>query len=84
MQSKALEKLIKEWGWHAAILEAHAIGYREGRRSRGKVVARGWAFGPNVSSIKGDELFVVSGRKDDKQDIPVEVVAKEVRRAKAK
>lgn len=78
--SKALGKLIKEWGWNAAILEAHAIGYREGRKSRGKVVARGWVFPQDF----GCNCAVVGVVCVDKRQIRVEVVAKEVKRGKKK
>lgn len=77
--SKAMEKLLSDWDGGAMTgLElaerAHAIGYREGRKSRGKVVARGWMV---PDSFTG---FRLSPHSYGRESFPVEVVAKEVER----
>jgi len=83
--SKALEKLLCEWDGGAMTgLElcerAHAIGLREGRKSRGKVVARGWVFPEDFDC----SCAVVGVVRVDRRQIRVEVVAKEVKRGAKK
>jgi len=89
--SKALEKLLCEWDGGAPMAwarmtglelceRAHAIGLREGRKSRGKVVARGWVFPEDFDC----SCAVVGVVRVDRRQIRVEVVAKEVKRGAKK
>lgn len=81
--SKALEKLLKEYsGWSVevedAIRAAHAIGLRDGKRSRGKVVARGWMFPHQLQQPDHYIAYTIDRQKWDTHQVKVEV-----RRAKA-
>ena len=99
MQSKALEKLIDQFDEMnlslkhtefisviALLRQSHAIGLREGRKSRGKVVARGWAYGPALTRARqGDGPLNIYIKNGHASDIRVEVVAKtkEAKRGKS-